>query len=296
MGRMRAPKAYDGPITVDVEVVTPELAAEWLTANTRNRNIQKPRVEKYADFMTKDQWRDGVADIAFDTDGVLQNGQHTLSAIVKANVPAVCTVKRGMRIDAQMITDTGRGRSLSDELQRHGFTNTNSIAAAVKVFPAWIGTGTFQLGPNNRAQRDAASGIANGANNDIELAAYCVANRDFLVRHCSVAYSRSKKTPFLTATNLMILSVVFEHFAGQYGAEFMTQLSNEGQECAQPIRKYQNGLLAQVTAQSKWTPSFRYAFAVKALNAFMDRTEIKHLGWKANEAFPTIKVPEGATV
>jgi hypothetical protein len=44
---MRAPKAYDGPITVDAEVVTPELAAEWLTANKRNRNLSRERVEKY---------------------------------------------------------------------------------------------------------------------------------------------------------------------------------------------------------------------------------------------------------
>lgn len=297
VGRMRAPRAYDGPITVDVEVVTPELAAEWLTTNTHNRNLNRSRVNRYVDYMKRDQWRDGVADIAFDVDGVLQNGQHTLSAIAASNKPAVCTVKRSMSIAAQMITDTGRGRKLSDELQMRGLTNAGVTAAAVKQYPVWIHCGTFAGGNSGdgNTQRNAAVGTDNGARNDIDLAAYCVANREFLNAHAKVAKSRAGDTPTLTASNLMVLAIVFNHFAGDYGDRFMAQLCNEVDECAQPIRKYQSALLAQAGKKSIWHNNFKYVFAVKALNAYMARIEIKALSWKSNELAPTIDVPEGAT-
>ena len=296
VGRMRATKAYDGPITVDAEVVTPELAAEWLTANKRNRNLSRERVAKYVDYMGRGQWRDGVADIAFDVTGVLQNGQHTLQACVAAEQTIVCTVKRNMPVEGQMITDTGRSRALADQLQIEGLSNTNCIAAAVRQFPTWIQTGAPTLSGRGHAQRNAATGMDNGASNDIDLLAYCLANRDFLNQQASVAKARSKATPVLSHSNLMVLAIVFNHFAGEYGDEFMAQLCNEVDDRAQPVRKFQSALLAQVTATSKWPQSFRYTFAVKALNAFTARTEIKKFGWKANEDFPTIHVPEGATV
>jgi hypothetical protein len=292
---MRAPKAYDGPITVDVEVVTPELAAEWLTTNDRNRKLNRNRVDKYVDFIKRNQWSDAVADIAFDSSGLLQNGQHTLTACVKAEQSIVCTIKRGMPVDGQMITDTGRTRALSDQLQIEGLSNTNTIASAVRQFPVWIKTGVPVSG-RDHAQRNATTGADNGASNDINLLAYCLANRDFLNEHASVAKSRSRATPLLTQGNLMVMAIVFNHFAGEYGDEFMAQLCNEVDGCAQPIRKYQTALLAQVGATSKWPLHFRYTFGVKALNAFIARREIGQFRFKANEAFPTINVPEGATV
>jgi hypothetical protein len=53
-------------------------------------------------------------------------------------------------------------------------------------------------------------------------------------------------------------------------------------------------LLSQVGNKARWHNNFKYAMAVKAFNAFMARAEIKTLRWGANEAFPTINVPEGA--
>lgn len=296
MGRMRAPKAYDGPITVDVEVVTPELAAEWLTANKRNRKLNNARVQKYVDYISRGQWRDAVADVAFDVAGVLQNGQHTLQACVASDQAIVCTVKRNMPLEGQMITDTGRPRSLSDQLLIEGLSNTNCIATAVKQFPVWIKTGAPTLsGGGDDAKVAAARGLDNGASNDIDLLAYCLANRDFLNEQASVAKARSKATPILSQGNLMVMAIAFNHFAGEYGDEFMAQLCNEVDDRAQPVRKYQSALLSQVTATSKWPPHFRYTFAVKALNAFIAREEIKLFRFKANEAFPKINFPEGAT-
>ena len=294
--RLRAAKAYDGPITADVEIVTPELAAEWLQVNTHNRNLNKSRVDKYADFVKRGQWRAAVADIAFDTNGILQNGQHTLSACVAANKSIVCTVKRGMAVEAQMITDTGRGRSLAGELQLAKMTNATTIAAAVRQFPVWIHIGTFGSSDSGdgQAQRNAANGADNGASNDIDLAAYCIANREFLIRQASLAESRAKNTPTLTGTNLMVMSIVFNHFADDYGDEFLRELCREVDACAQPVRKYQMALLSQVGNKARWHNNFKYAMAVKAFNAFMARAEIKTLRWGANEAFPTINVPEGA--
>jgi hypothetical protein len=53
--------------------------------------------------------------------------------------------------------------------------------------------------------------------------------------------------------------------------------------------------MRQIDARHPWNRFYRYAYAVKAFNAFAARTDIKKLSIKANEAFPAIEIPEGAT-
>lgn len=288
--RIRPGRKYNGPITTDPEWVTPELAAEWLRVNTHNRAINAGKVGGYVDALSKHQWYDASADIAFDTNGVLQNGQHTLTAIVKSGQEAVCTVKRNMQPEAQLVTDTGRPRTLGDQLGSGGpdsFSNANIIAAAVKVYPAWLVEGRF------RFYEDA---VRKGtAPNVVELHQLCIENKAFLETHASRAAKLAKTIPLLNANNVMVLSIVFEDASNELGQSFIAQLSGNTETCAQPIRKYREGLTRQIDARHAWNRFYRYAYAVKAFNAFAARTEIKKLSIKANEAFPTIEIPEGAT-
>jgi hypothetical protein len=69
------------------ELITPELASSLLETNSNNRNLSKGTVEAYANDMLAGNWDESVGDaISIDTDGVLRNGQHRLSAIVLSGV------------------------------------------------------------------------------------------------------------------------------------------------------------------------------------------------------------------
>lgn len=73
--------------------VTPSLAAEWMKSNSFNRNISRPTVDRYAADMAAGKWNLTHQGIGFDDDGILIDGQHRLSAVIKANatVPMMVT-------------------------------------------------------------------------------------------------------------------------------------------------------------------------------------------------------------
>lgn len=85
--------------------VTPELAASWLESNTQNRSMSKVTVERYANDMKNGNWALNHQGIAFDSDGVLVDGQHRLQAVVKSST------------QVKMAVTWGASRSGVDELR-----------------------------------------------------------------------------------------------------------------------------------------------------------------------------------
>lgn len=61
--------------------VTPSLAREWLKKNTMNRAIRRSHVETLRESFERGEQVTTHQGLAFDTDGILIDGQHRLSAI-----------------------------------------------------------------------------------------------------------------------------------------------------------------------------------------------------------------------
>ena len=75
--------------------VTPELAAEWLKHNRRNRKVKDTTVEAYAMDMRNGAWQTTHQGVAFDLAGNLIDGQHRLRGIVQARRPVLMVVSHG---------------------------------------------------------------------------------------------------------------------------------------------------------------------------------------------------------
>ena len=75
-----------------VQTITPERASQLLAANTTNRPVSKAVVRSFAQAMRRGEWMVTHQGIAFDTRGVLVDGQHRLAAIIEADVPVELTV------------------------------------------------------------------------------------------------------------------------------------------------------------------------------------------------------------
>lgn len=99
-----------------VETVTPELAAEWLTRNRRNRALQARAVKALVDAIKAGEWRMTHQGVAFGSDGNLYDGQHRLTAIVEAGVAVPMLVTRGLERAALDAIDTGQVRKAHDVL------------------------------------------------------------------------------------------------------------------------------------------------------------------------------------
>ena len=92
-----------------MQTITPERASEWLAANTTNRPVSKAVVRSFAQAMRRGEWMVTHQGIAFDTQGVLVDGQHRLAAIIEADRPVELTVftEVGDR-GGEVVHDAGR--------------------------------------------------------------------------------------------------------------------------------------------------------------------------------------------
>ncbi|GAA0641519.1 hypothetical protein GCM10009601_59060 [Streptomyces thermospinosisporus] len=112
--------------------VSPQLAAEWLTHNTRNRPLSRGTVQHLAAQIQRGEWQLTHQGIAFDEDGALIDGQHRLAAVVKAGVTVPMTVTHGVPRSAFTVMDTGRKRTGRDALALAGESNSTHLAAALR--------------------------------------------------------------------------------------------------------------------------------------------------------------------
>ena len=100
--------------------ITPERAQTWLTNNSNNRKIKKKHVDRLARDMSRGKWFLTTNGITFDKHGILIDGQHRLSAIVKSGVSIEMFVWRNANPDIKSVMDCGRGRSMSEVLSVGG--------------------------------------------------------------------------------------------------------------------------------------------------------------------------------
>ena len=115
----------DQEITKDSHavLVTPDVAADWLDKNTRNRTINNARVRQYARSMKNGEWKFTGEAIKFAKSGKLLDGQHRLWACVESGVPFKVAVVTELAEDVMPCLDTGmprtRGSVLKINEERH---------------------------------------------------------------------------------------------------------------------------------------------------------------------------------
>ena len=101
--------------TMSYELIRPEIAASLLETAENNRRLSKGTVSAYVADLLSGNWDETVGSaISIDTDGVLRDGQHRLTAIVESGVSIHMWVCRGVSSDG--IYDNNRKRSNADQI------------------------------------------------------------------------------------------------------------------------------------------------------------------------------------
>lgn len=83
-------------LTVEIEVITPEQATQYLSHNAKHREINPRKVEKLASDLDEQNWQLNGKVIIFDSNGRLLNGQHRLSACALSGKNLTTLVVRGV--------------------------------------------------------------------------------------------------------------------------------------------------------------------------------------------------------
>ena len=96
--------------------ISPEIAETWITeCNSHNRKLVESHAQRLAGEMKADRWRLTHQGIAFDTNGVLIDGQHRLWAIVLSGKTIPMRVFFNEPADSLGAVDVIRARS-NDEV------------------------------------------------------------------------------------------------------------------------------------------------------------------------------------
>jgi hypothetical protein len=117
-------------ITAEVELITPDMAREYLNKMAKNRKLRESTVNAYATDMEAGLWKENGESIIFNNLGELTDGQHRLASIVKSDTEQRLLVVRGVDPEVMPTIDVGRRRTVGDMLNIEGYANA-ALAASI---------------------------------------------------------------------------------------------------------------------------------------------------------------------
>ena len=117
-------------LKVETRTITPQEAEKLLRRNSVNRSLNKMTVDRYASDMVSGEWKLNGEAIITNGNGELKDGQHRLTACVKAAVPFDTLFVTGVPNDAMGTIDSGQSRSLADVLTLQGYSHQDAVSVA----------------------------------------------------------------------------------------------------------------------------------------------------------------------
>jgi hypothetical protein len=99
--------------------LTPVLARLLLTRVGDNRKPKRGTIQRYAQMMTRRQWKLTHQGIGISTRFEVIDGQHRIYACIESGVTIEILIVRGVSQDAILVLDAGVGRTDTDSIRIH---------------------------------------------------------------------------------------------------------------------------------------------------------------------------------
>lgn len=253
--------------------VTPEMAAEWLKRNERNRKINPKHVSNLARAIAQGDWTLNGEAVKLSTQGQILDGQHRLEAIVEAGVGIFTLVVSDLPQMTQETMDQGRKRSFADALSMAGVPNATLVQAIARR--AWM----WDRGNLRFSNTDAPS----VQEQDHTLEKYPHIHRSAeLASRASTAYRPSRGAVTGTAHHLFIQ--IDPDQTAQFFASFASGLDlSKGH----PVAALRQRLLNDVTTSKRVPFHQGLAYFIRTWNAVREGREMAKIQHTAEE--PMIK-------
>ena len=145
-------KRGEREVFTETVAMTPLLAHRLLERNADNRPLREGGtsrcVQAYAAAMTRGEWVVNGAPIIVSREGLLNDGQHRLNAVVRANISVPMQITFGVERDTRHTIDQGAARTPGNILSMHGEKNANQLAHAIQFVWAYDGHRIFGYRPS----------------------------------------------------------------------------------------------------------------------------------------------------
>lgn len=256
-------------ITADIEVIGVKEASDYLQYNTNNRPIRNSHVDHLADEMLSGRWKFNGESIVFDNQGVLRNGQHRLTAILKARWRESFLVVRGIDPSAFSTMDCGRARSGQDALSLLGHQNAR-VRVNVIIWVEKYYNNTLRTSKTwGDSKRTSPSRVVELARKYDDI----------------VICNRGKNLGVQTVFN--VCKYIFGKLDYEMAEEFLLKVET-GENLAADDQEYllRNRLISNRTSKSKLNNNYILALFIKAWNNKRSGKVVKCLKFSEGEDFP----------
>jgi hypothetical protein len=115
-------------------LITPSLAKQILEKNIKNRRIKQPTIDRYVKDMIIGKWKEDTAEvIKISKSGVVLDGQHRLTALIKANINLFFHIAYDIDDSVYTVLDSGSLRSSSDSFKIEGIKLSNIVPSIINT-------------------------------------------------------------------------------------------------------------------------------------------------------------------
>lgn len=120
-----------------------DLATNLLSTNINNRPPKSAVITRYADDMMNGRWQFTAEAIKVDKNGILLDGQNRCLALQRAcelsgrEISVPILLVRGLEPESQDVMDTGRTRSVADQLARRRVPHYAVAAGSLRLIDAF---------------------------------------------------------------------------------------------------------------------------------------------------------------
>jgi len=267
---------------IDIILVTPDIAREYLEKNTGNFRPMKPELVKdYKGIMQKGQWTFSDSVIAFNNKGIMVNGQHRCKAIIESGVSTYNLVV--WKFPDHYSIDNHSKRTMADHLRHEGVPNPTLAASGLRL--------VYDFKKNGVKKFSGYIGGKTGASNKemIDLY-YSIPNYDKSVK----IGGRKSKMKLAPPSFICGLHSIWSQDDEEAADKFMEAFQlGFGLDRNDPIYMLRERLLRNAETQTrKLEKRVILALIIKAWNLFVTGGSVKKLQWQpAREPFPTMIFP-----
>lgn len=273
-------------ITTEITMVDPEKAENLLVRNIRNRTLDIKTVNRYADIMTRGEWRENYEPIQISDGGVLLNGQHRLKAIIKSGVPQKLMIVRGIDDSAMDSYDRLKVRSTSDIMSLHNVENSKVISSIIKTYLI-LKSGKLLT-------------VKSGVLSNSKLKNYSIYDNDFMLEYekngdlfqelykKSRAINQSMKGLFTVSemAAYMAYLIIDKKHSPDYAIGFFKRVSDISDVSSMPILLLREKLIKSKMGNMKLQSRTKKAYIAKSWNAFVQNKDMKALMVREIEEVP----------
>ena len=140
-------------ISTSIERISPAMAAALLEGNIDNRRVKPSLITQYASDMKQGRWLVTGDPIIISDDGLLNDGQHRLKAIIVSGATVECVITRGVSRESRAKTGIGSIRTAGDVVQMFHIPNGNAVAAMAKLILSYEAGDRKTLGSPSRISK-----------------------------------------------------------------------------------------------------------------------------------------------